>query len=176
MLKKLRLFGPHIKIHEIEYIHCNIPSIQDFSLIHGIHLDGSMSYNVLPATCITNFEFKAMRHADVETCAQMYRYMIKKYTNINKMEHYDGGLRYYNTGQRRYVYFNWILSILFFKKKCIKRITKKKLEYIFFIVQRINNFPNKTIFSLSQKTMKKKKKGNNKFGKSNDIYQYLYLG
>jgi hypothetical protein len=172
----LHLSSPQIKIDEIEDIHCNIPSIQDLTLYSGTHLAGSVPSNILPATCITNFEFKAMRHADVETCAQMYRYMIKKYTNINKMEHYDGGLRYYNTGQRRYVYFNWILSILFFKKKCIKRITKKKLEYIFFIVQRINNFPNKTIFSLSQKTMKKKKKGNNKFGKSNDIYQYLYLG
>jgi hypothetical protein len=112
VLKKLRLSRPHIKIHEIEDIHRNIPSIQDLSLNSGTHLAGSMPSNVLPATCITNFEFTPKKHANAETCAQMYQYMAKKYTNINKTEYCDAGLEYYDASQRRYVYFNGILDFL----------------------------------------------------------------
>jgi hypothetical protein len=112
VLKKLRLFRPRINIHEIEDIHCNIPSIQDFSLNNGTHMAGSMPSNVLPATCITNFEFTPMKHANAETCAQMYQYMIKKYPNINKMEYRDDWLTCYDASERRYVYFNGILDFL----------------------------------------------------------------
>jgi Leucine-rich repeat (LRR) protein len=112
VLKKLCLSHPHIKIHEIEDIHCNIPSIQDFSLNNGTHLAGSMPSNVLPATCITNFEFTPMKHSDEETCAQLYQYMAKKYTNINKTEYCDDWLTCCDASERRYVYFNGILDFL----------------------------------------------------------------
>jgi Leucine-rich repeat (LRR) protein len=112
VLKKLCLSHPHINIHEIEDIHRNIPSIQDFSLNSGTHLAGSMPSNVLPATCITNFEFTPMIYSNAETCAQMYQYMAKKYTNINKTEYCDAGLKDYDDSQIRYVYFNGILDFL----------------------------------------------------------------
>jgi hypothetical protein len=108
----LHLSSPQIKIDEIEDIHCNIPSIQDLTLYSGTHLAGSVPSNILPATCITNFEFTPMRYANGETCVQMYQYMTKKYPKINKVVYCDGGLRYYNTSQRRYVYHNGILDFL----------------------------------------------------------------
>jgi hypothetical protein len=112
VLKMLHLSSPQIKIDEIEDIHCNIPSIQDLTLYSGTHLAGSVPSNILPATCITNFEFTPMRYANGETCVQMYQYMTKKYPKINKVVYCDGGLRYYNTSQRRYVYHNGILDFL----------------------------------------------------------------
>jgi hypothetical protein len=71
------------------------------------------SYNLYYSFVIRREEqFKAMRHANASTCAQMYQYMIKKYPNINKMDYYDAGLKDYDASERRYVYFNGILDFL----------------------------------------------------------------
>jgi hypothetical protein len=86
VLKGLYIGRTSLTVLDLEHIHSAIPSIQNFALIRVSILAFSMPSDIVPATFITNLNFKDLHYADKETCAKMYQYMTRKYTSLSHIK------------------------------------------------------------------------------------------
>jgi hypothetical protein len=117
ILKRLYIGRARVKVLDLEMIHDNLSSIQNFALIDVSILASSMPSNITPATFIKNLKFKYPRYSDTETCVQTYRYMTKKYTNLSNIEYCDKVFRddarnIFNPSQQKHIYLNGALDFL----------------------------------------------------------------
>jgi hypothetical protein len=117
VLKMFYIARACVRVLDLEMIHDNLPSIQNFALIDTSILTSSVPSDIVPATFITNLKFKYPRYADTETCVQMYRYMTRKYVNLNTVEYIDSvfrddALNRFSPSQQRYIYSNGVLDFL----------------------------------------------------------------
>jgi hypothetical protein len=101
-------------VNDLEILHKNVPSIQDFSLNCVKALPYSMPSNIIPATSITKLRFFFHDFDDKDSYIQLYQYATKKYTNITDIN-YKGnspGAYFDEVNIRRDVYLNGILGFL----------------------------------------------------------------
>jgi hypothetical protein len=120
-LKKLALIYTAITITDLEKIHKNIPTIQEFKLCHANILPSRSPPDIVPALSLTAFEI-SIDHSDLDTDCQHYQYMNRKYPNITKIKHYNRQLVHYTSDQRRHVHLNGLLD---FYKRIINTNTGK---------------------------------------------------
>jgi hypothetical protein len=112
-LKKLALIYTTVTITDLENIHTNIPTIQEFKLCHASILPSRRPLDIVPALSLTTFEI-SIDHSDLDTDCQHYQYMNRKYPNITKIKHYNRQLVHYTPDQRRHVHLNGLLD--FYKR------------------------------------------------------------
>jgi hypothetical protein len=109
VLKTLTLHELYIGINDLEKIHTDLPTIQEFDLC--IHITASeMPSNVLPATFITKLDIQIDSAFDVNTHIQFYQYMLKKYSSVKVIEYIDRMILYCDPDDARRVYLNGILD------------------------------------------------------------------
>ncbi|KAI8880916.1 hypothetical protein K501DRAFT_275137 [Backusella circina FSU 941] len=114
VLKRLSLKSPRIKLSDLENIHNNIPSIQEFSLVYLYLEVGDMPSNIISDASITKFELNAGGFPDADAHIQFYQYMTQKYTKITNIKHRDEPIHRYSSSTRKEIYLNGVLG--FFKR------------------------------------------------------------
>jgi hypothetical protein len=78
VLKKLTLWYPIIKMADLEYIHNNIPSIEDLWLDCITVEAGDIPSKIIPATLVTKLKFYYSNTGNREAHTQVYQYITKK--------------------------------------------------------------------------------------------------
>jgi hypothetical protein len=112
MLKTFKLHMFTISTSDIDALHKNIPSIQDFLLVADEIVSNQETSDIVPITSLKTFALNASRFTYLETHVRFYQYMTKKYANVPDIKFIDTGLHFYDASERSYVYSHAILDFI----------------------------------------------------------------
>jgi hypothetical protein len=112
VLKTLKLSSVYISPRELEIIHENIPTIQDFSIHNPTLMSTGMIFDIAPNTSIATFGFHISGCQVLRAHIQFYQYMAKKYINVVDIQCVDESVSNHFVNERQNLYLNGILEFL----------------------------------------------------------------
>jgi hypothetical protein len=112
VLKTFKLNVYQISTSNIEVLHKNIPSVQDFVFVAEEIQPNREASDIVPTSSLETIVVKVTRFTNLETHIRFYQYMTKKYANVPDIKCVDIILYYYEADKRRQVYSQAILDFI----------------------------------------------------------------
>jgi hypothetical protein len=106
VLKTITLDTPTISIHNLEELHNNISSIENYRLNNMTVEPGNMPVYIVPTTGIKKLKFYSSYVVDSRDHTRIYQYTTQKYNNIADIEYDDLTLHEEYTGNKNELYLH----------------------------------------------------------------------
>jgi hypothetical protein len=112
VLKSLGLKHLSIRIEQLEVLHQNVPSIQNFTLEYVDILESRSPCGITPVDSMTSFDIHVSMVTNLETHIQWFKYMKRKYTNLTSTRYMDESLDLYDWNTMSRFFSEEILGFL----------------------------------------------------------------
>jgi hypothetical protein len=104
VLIRLRIEQLGMGIDDLDDLHNNLPSVQEFEVVSVTILPGKILDNVVPIPAIEAFTININKVKNIEIHIELYKYMAKKYINARECNIVDYGTKNYSFNDRKHIF------------------------------------------------------------------------